>query len=112
MALKRLLSLIEGTLHFISQKFFRISALILGIMSIPIFIDVTLRFVMRKAIPGIIEIEEFMLVIIVFCSLALMQIKKEHVSINIVVSRLPRRFQNIVENFVYLVSAVRFALMA
>jgi tripartite ATP-independent transporter DctM subunit len=112
MALKRLLSLIEGTLHFISQKFFRISALILGIMSIPIFIDVTLRFVMRKAIPGIIEIEEFMLVCIVFCSLALMQIKKEHVSINIVVSRLPRRFQNIVENFVYLVSAVLFALMA
>jgi tripartite ATP-independent transporter DctM subunit len=96
----------------VSAFFFRFSTVILGIMSIPIFCDVTLRYVYGKTIPGIIEIEEFMLVCIVFLSLAFMQKKKGHVAINILVSRFPEWAQPVVDCFVYLISTVIMVLVS
>lgn len=95
-----------------SGFFFRFSNLILGIMSIPIFCDVVMRFFFGKAIPGIIESEEFMLVCIVFLSMAMMQRDKEHVSIAILVSRFPEWVQSLVDCFVYLLSGIVILLIS
>jgi len=110
--LDRSASIVERVSNPISRVFFRFSTILLGIMSIPIFADVTLRFTTGKAIPGIIEIEEFILVCIVFCALGLMQNKGEHISINILVSRLPKWLQYVIESFVLLLSVLIFTLIS
>ena len=108
----RLIQTANVPLELVSSFFFRFSTVILGIMSIPIFFDVALRYVYGKTIPGIIEIEEFMLVCIIFLSMAFLQKKKEHVAINILVSRFPGWIQPVVDCFVYLLSMVIMVLIS
>lgn len=81
-------------------------------MSIPIFCDVFLRYVFSKTIPGIIELEEFMLVCIVFLSMAYLQQRKEHVDINIVVSRFKDWVQTLADCLIYLLSIVIIGLIS
>ena len=68
-------------------------------MSIPIFLDVICRLVLNRSIPGIIEIEEFMMVMIVFLVLGFLQSEKEHVAIDLIVKRLPLWIQHLVAGF-------------
>ncbi|MBN2060464.1 MAG: TRAP transporter large permease subunit [Deltaproteobacteria bacterium] len=94
---------------FISRRF---SMIIVGIMAIPIFIDVSSRFIFSRSILGVIEIEEFMLVCSIFCMLGFVQYEKGHISIDILVSRLPRSIQELLDVFIYAVSGIIFALIS
>lgn len=105
---KTMNALLETVISFC----FRFCTIILGIMSIPIFCDVVLRYVYGKTIPGIIEIEEFILVCIVFLSMAFLQHKKGHVVIDILVSRFPNWIQPLLDCLVYLLSLVVFVLIS
>ena len=95
----------------IEQKLHALSAYIVGFMSIPIFLDVISRMILNKSIPGVIEIEEFMMIFIVFLSLSHLQSEKEHVSIDIVFSRFPIWVQGLVDCFNHLVLFILFVLM-
>ena len=61
----------------INSKISIISYLIAGILSIPIVCDVLARFLFKKSIPGIIELQEFALILIVFLALPLVETKKK-----------------------------------
>ncbi|MBW1708616.1 MAG: TRAP transporter large permease subunit [Deltaproteobacteria bacterium] len=104
--------LLEKIITPISRKLDTLSALMAGIMSIPIFFDVLARLIFGKSIPGIIELEEFMMVLIVFLALAFTQIQKEHVDINLVFSRFPKWVQNLIETFNYSICLIVFSLMS
>nr|WP_277998729.1 TRAP transporter large permease subunit [Moorella sulfitireducens] len=81
-------------------------------MPIPITLDVLARLILRKSLPGIIEMEEFMLVILVFLGLAYIQAEKEHIRIELLVSRFPQWLQTVIDGFIYLASTILFAIIS
>jgi len=93
-----------------AKLLFKLSCYVVAAMSIPICIDVALRFATGKTILGIIEIEEFMLVCIVFGAMPLLQLSREHIDIEIFTSRLPLTHRAIIGSFVYLTLSILFGL--
>jgi tripartite ATP-independent transporter DctM subunit len=95
----------------VSKKIHVLSYIIAGLMPIPIFADVVLRFFFGRSMRGVMEIEEFMLAILVFFSISLIQIKKEQISIDFIFSRFPQRVQLVIEALTTLLSFVLFVLV-
>jgi len=62
-------------------------------------VDVVLRYVFHSPLIGAFEVSEFMMVIIVFFSMAYTQFQKGHVSVDIIVSRLSQKKQAFVDLF-------------
>ncbi len=110
--LKICASRLEVILERINSKFMLISAIIVGLMPIPVFLDVLARFLFSKSVPGVLDIEEFSMVVMVFFALAFIQQKKEHIRIDILTSRLPRSVNNVFECFTSTLSLVLFVLVA
>jgi len=109
---RALASFLTGLMEPLNRKFETASAVIAGIMSIPIFLDVLSRMILGKSIPGIIEMEEFMMILIVFLALAAVQRDKGHVSIDLLFSRFPARLRDILDISNYSVCLVVFSLMS
>jgi tripartite ATP-independent transporter DctM subunit len=103
---------IERLVRPVTQSLAMVSALVAGGMSIPIFIDVVCRLIMNRSVPGIIEIEEFMMIFIVFLALGHLQSEKEHVSIDLVFKRFPEWMQNLIAFFNDTVCFSLFAVMS
>jgi len=89
-----------------------ISAFFLLIMPLPVFFDVIARFSFKGSIPGGVEIESYILLIIVFLGLAFVQINEGHIRIEFIVSRFPKWIQNLFDNFHYLICSLFFGLMS
>jgi len=104
-------SLAERFLAPLCKKINLISVLTCGMMPIPIVADVLTRLFVGKSLTGIIEIEEFMMVLIVFLSLAITQWQKAQISIDLVVNRLSERKQMVIEYFNHAACFILFALM-
>ena len=65
--------------------------------------DILLRYFLGRPIKGTFEITGLMLVIMFFSGFAFAQVQQSHISVDIVVSRLPRRIRSILRSFSYLV---------
>ena len=102
---------IERPLRPLNRWMFILSALTVGIMSVPIFLDVLSRFFLSKSVSGVIECEEFMMVVIVFLALGLVQFQKEHVQIDLLLTRLPQWTHSVFDTFNWSVCAVLFGVM-
>jgi len=89
-----------------------VSLALLGIMPLPVFFDVLARFLFKGAVPGTIEIEGFMLLIIVFLGLAFTQISEGHIRIDLLISKFPKWAQDITDCSTYLISTFFFFLMS
>lgn len=63
-----------------------------------------------KPIPGVFELTRYSLGVIVFTSLGFSQIHKVHIAVDLLVSRLPLLWRNIVNVLIYLVASAVFAL--
>ena len=63
-------------------------------------------------IPGTFELTEYALIIIVFFSLGYTQVRGEHISIDIITSKFPKRGQAILDSIMSLVGLVMFGLVA
>ena len=73
------------------SRFFKtVSAVILAIMPLPVFFDVIYRLTFRGSIPGVIEMEEFMMVFVVYFALAFTQIDDGHIRIDLLLSKMPK----------------------
>ena len=107
----RIVGLLERIINPIGRKLDTISAIIAGIMSVPIFFDVLARLALGKSIPGIIELEEFMMILIVFLALGFIQAEKEHVNIDLLYSKFPPWAQETIDVFNNIVCLVIFSLM-
>lgn len=110
--ISQMIDRIEAPVIRLSNLVFRIAGYIAGIMAIPIVVDILLRLLIKKPIPGIIEIEEFLLTMVVYGACAYLYANNNHVSINLLVERFPRRMQEGLEIFVATISAILFSLMA
>ena len=67
------------------------------------------RFLFKKSIPGIIELQEFAFNSI--SSTSSSRNKKENIKIEIFYSRLPKWLQHVLDSFIYLLSSVVFAII-
>jgi len=95
----------------VAKAAFLISLGAVGLMSLPIFVDVLARFTISKSVPGIIELEEFFMIIIVFLALAYTQKKEGHIVIDLVTGKLARPTARLLETFNHLVGLVFFGLV-
>ena len=73
--------------------------------------DVAGRYFFTKPILGTFELTEFMLAVLVFCSLGYTQVCKGHIRIDVVASRLPSRAQAVIDALIYLGSLGLFSLV-
>ena len=64
-----------------------------------------------QPIPGTFELTEFMLVLIVFAAIGYTQVRGEHISIDVLISRFSPRTQGVIDTVTYLVSLAIFSLV-
>ena len=89
-----------------------ISGYLLFFMMLLITVDVTGRYVFSSPIPGTLEFTEFLIVFVVFFSMAYVQLTKRHICVELVTQRLPRRVGDGLAVVVLLIATVFFLLMA
>jgi len=111
-----ILESVEETLGRFNGKtgriFNNVSCFLMFIMPIPVFLDVLARYLFSKSIPGVIEIEGYMLLIIVFLALGFTHSKEGHIRIDLLISKFPEWMRNIIDSCIYLISTLFFLLMS
>ena len=112
MILDKIADSIEKIVEPFTKRMFFISSLMVLVMSAPIFMDVLFRYFFDKAIPGVIEIEELMMVFIVFLALAYTQMQKMHITIDLFYDILPKRIQSLLDYFTSIISLFLFGVMS
>ncbi len=73
--------------------------------------DVIARYFFNKPVPGTFELTNLMLPLLVFFGLAYTQVRKGHISIDIVISRFPARVRAIADSISSFLSLSLFALV-
>lgn len=73
--------------------------------------DVAGRYLFGRPIPGTFELTQFMLALIVFCSIGFTQVCKAHISIDVMVSRFSPRARAIIDSVTCLLSLGLFSVV-
>jgi len=87
-------NLINPVIEFIN----RIGTVILLFMVLLLGVNVALRYILRKPIKGSVELEEFLLVILVFFGVAYTAVKKRHIRVDLVLKRLSESTQAVISS--------------
>ena len=90
----------------------RIGAAVLAAMMFLTAVDVFLRYVFNRPIPGSYELTEFMMAILVFFALAYTQIHKGHVFVELVIDRFSTGLKAVINTAIYIISLALFAYMS
>jgi len=69
-------------------------------------VNVILRYFVRRPMPGTVELEELMLVVLVFLGVAYTAVQKRHVKVDLVLSRLPHSVRAVIDSITTLLSLV------
>lgn len=88
------------------------AAAILVVFTVMIDVDVVMRYVFNRPMAGVIDISEYGLLYILFLGTAWLLSKDKHVKIDILLMRLPKKTQHIVNTFSSSIAAVATLLMA
>jgi tripartite ATP-independent transporter DctM subunit len=99
--------LINPVINFVNK----IGTVILLFMVLLIGVNVPLRYFIRKPVKGSVELEEFLLVIMVFFGIAYTALKKRHIKVDMVLNRLPQSLQPVVSSFTSVISIGLCAVM-
>lgn len=87
----------EKWVHPVSRIMNWIASVVLFLMMILTITDVVLRKTLSKSILGTVEVTEFLLVIVIFFTLAHTEILNGHVKVDLVMSRFGERAQSLVD---------------
>lgn len=96
---------------FIVGKTFLLAAICLACMVFPITIDVILRAVSDWSISGTVEIEELLMFMLVFLSLAGPQIDQKHIDMDFFFPHFPQSLQRLLYVFHWTISIIIIALL-
>lgn len=94
----------------VSRFFLRIGQFILVLMVLTTVVDVFLRYLFNSPILGSYELTEFMMAILVFGSVAYTMVVKGHVTVDLVITRLPARAQAILECITCFIAFLLFGM--
>jgi TRAP-type C4-dicarboxylate transport system permease small subunit len=81
-------------------------------MMFPITADVILRYGFRSPLHGSLELGEFMMIGIVYLSIAYIQAVKGHIRIEVGSAWLPKKFQIAMDIFGYAIGLALFSIIA
>ena len=98
--------------RFLVEKSFLLAAGCLVLMVIPVTADVILRTATHISIPGVIELEELLMLMLVFLSLAWPQLRPEHIDVDLVYPHLPVPMQRGLSVFHWTACSILISLMA
>lgn len=84
---------------------------VLALMMLLTAMDVSLRYLFNRPIPGSFELTAFMMAIVVSFGLAYTAVVRGHVNVELVVSRLPQRAQAVINSITGLISLGLFSLI-
>ncbi|MBN1847550.1 MAG: TRAP transporter small permease [Deltaproteobacteria bacterium] len=107
------------TLKAIVDKMGRPSSLLSYIGAVALFlmmsittVDVVGRYLFNAPILGVYEMTEYLVLLLIFSFLAVTQSSKSHITVDIVASFLPRKFQIYMEMFTHLLCFLLMCLIA
>jgi TRAP-type C4-dicarboxylate transport system permease small subunit len=95
----------------VAKVFNGIAAAVLAAMMLLTGVDVCLRYIFNQPILGSFEITEFIMPVVITFGFAYCALEKGHVQVDILVSRLPRRGQALMNSIASLVFFFLFALI-
>ncbi len=95
-----------------SKWLYNIALISTAIMAFPTFFDVVSRLAFQVSIEGVIEIEELLLVFLTFGTLAFIQSQRNHIIVDMFVSRMPARVRVLVDLFHSTLGVALFFVMA
>lgn len=107
----RFLANFEKFVVFLNSILSKVSAVLLFLMMVLTFSDVTGRFLWRP-VTGTYELTYLWLALIVFLSLGYTQQKKGHISVGVLIDKLSVRAQAMFDVITYLIMMVLLGLMA
>ena len=91
--------ILSGIIGVVTSILGWISCICVFSMMLLTSVDVVLRYIFHSPLTGTFEVSEFLMVTIVFFSMAYTQHRKGHVAVDILVSRLSQRKQAFVDLF-------------
>ena len=97
MSLESAKTWLESWIKPVSRLMSHVASVILFLMMVLTILDVILRKLWSKSILGTVEVTEFMLVFVIFFTLALTQLLNGHVKVDLVMSRFSGRVQGIAD---------------
>jgi TRAP-type transport system small permease protein len=100
--MQNILDAIESTIHRISRQITWLSMGILFLMVLLVTVGVIARYVFNSPLRGDIEIQELMMVLIIFIAFPFCQMEKGNVYVELLVDRLNGRSKAIFQSFAYL----------
>ena len=83
-----------------------------SIMVLLIVYNITGRYIFKAPLFGTLEMIEMGIVVVVFFVVAYTEVRRAHVRVELVISKLPSRVQIILESIMKFISAVFFALIS
>lgn len=110
MNLAQLTRLFQSLVYPVSKVMNRIASIILFFMMALTITDVFLRKVFSRSILGTVELTEFLMLILVFFTLAQTEILNGHVKVDLVMSRFSERIQSFVDMVTQFVCFLLFGL--
>lgn len=105
--------LIEKWLRRVAILFAVVAGIALVLMMVQTVVDVVMKNLFGAPIEGNLEIVSvYHMVAIVFLPLALVELKHEHITVDLVVRHFPKGLRRFSDSFGYAVSAVFFGILA
>jgi tripartite ATP-independent transporter DctM subunit len=102
---------LAGPYTRITKLFFRVAAVLVCVMPIPVFVDVVMRTIFDFSLPGIVELEEYFLLLVIYYSLAHVHITAGHIRIDVITEKIPSSLQPVITSVTSLLSVALFVLM-
>ena len=104
--------ILEKVVYPISRLLHRFAQVIIVLMVLLTVVDVCLRYIFNSPITGSYEVTELMMAVLVFASVGFTMSVKDHVSVDLVVTKLPDRVRALLEAITCLLAFGLFALAA
>lgn len=95
----------------VKNAFSAIAGATLVIMMVMTALDVGLRYLLNRPIPGGLELVEYMMSVVVPFSLVVTAYNRAHIEVDLLFERFSKALQRIVGTFTDLISTVFFALI-
>lgn len=102
---------VENILETLTRRVSVIGQVVLMAMVALTIVDVVLRRIFNRPLSAGLEISQIMLVVVVFTSIAYCGMRKSHVSIDAIASRLPTMVQKVLQCIIDLFGVLLFIAM-
>lgn len=97
--------------EFVCKIFYIFAGVALLVLFLLMFIDVSLRFLFNSPIVGTSEVSEYILVSIAFLGLGYAQFTKQHIFVEILTSRFPKKVRAVLNIILMLLATGFFIIM-